>query len=50
MMKKKPLLFIDYIRGFLKAKAAAKPLLVNKEEAEFIRKYRWQKMKSKIAG
>lgn len=50
MMKKKPLLFIDYIRGFIKAKTAAKPLLVNKEEAKFIRKYRWQKMKAKISG
>lgn len=48
MMKKKPLLFVDYIRGFWKAKLAKKPLLVTQEQAQFIRKYRLQKMKSKL--
>ncbi|MDD2820859.1 MAG: glycosyltransferase family 2 protein [Flavobacterium sp.] len=48
MMKKKPLLFLDYIQGFWKAKAAKTPLLVTKEQAQFIRKYRLQKMKAKI--
>lgn len=48
MMKKKPLLFLDYIQGFWKAKSAKKPLLVTKEQAEFIRNYRWKKMKEKI--
>jgi glycosyltransferase involved in cell wall biosynthesis len=48
MMKKKPLLFLDYIKGFWKAKSAKKPLLVTDEQAKFIRKYRLQKMKSKI--
>ena len=48
MMKKKPLLFIDYLRGFLKAKADKKPLLVTNEQAKFIRKYRIDKMKSKL--
>lgn len=48
MMKKKPLLFLDYIQGFWKAKLANKPLLVNAEQAKFIRNYRWAKMKSKI--
>ncbi|HFG0576391.1 glycosyltransferase family 2 protein [Flavobacterium psychrophilum] len=48
MMKKKPLLFLDYIKGFWKAKLAKKPLLVSQEQAKYIRKYRWQKMKSKI--
>lgn len=48
MLKKKPLLFIDYIRGFLKANTLAKPLLVTKEEAKFIRNYRWKKMKEKL--
>nr|WP_315175868.1 glycosyltransferase [uncultured Flavobacterium sp.] len=48
MMKKKPLLFLDYIKGFWKAKAAKTPLLVTKEQAQFIRKYRLQKMKAKI--
>ncbi|MDI5899101.1 glycosyltransferase family 2 protein [Flavobacterium yafengii] len=48
MMKKRPLLFLDYIKGFWKAKAAKTPLLVNAEQAKFIRKYRLKKMKEKI--
>ena len=46
--KKKPLLFLDYINGFWKAKSAKKPLLVNHEQAQFIRSYRWKKMKEKL--
>jgi len=48
MMKKKPLLFLDYIKGFWKAKSAKKPLLVTEEQAKFIRNYRLQKMKKKL--
>ena len=48
MMKKKPLLFLDYIQGFWKAKSANKPMLVNPEQAKFIRKYRLKKMKEKL--
>lgn len=48
LMKKKPLLFLDYIKGFWKAKAAKTPLLVTAEQAKFIRKYRLKKMKEKI--
>jgi glycosyltransferase involved in cell wall biosynthesis len=48
MMKKKPLLFLDYIKGFVKAKSAKTPLLVTPEQAKFIRKYRLQKMKEKL--
>ena len=48
MLKKKPLLFFDYIKGFLKAKSAKKPLLVTQELAKFIRNYRLQKMKEKL--
>lgn len=47
-LKKKPLLFIDYIKGFYKAKNSNKPLLVTPEQARFIRRYRLQKMKSKL--
>ncbi|MFN7098954.1 MAG: glycosyltransferase [Flavobacterium sp.] len=50
VMKKKPLLFLDYLKGFWKAKAAQKPLLVTKEQAQFIQKYRMQKMKDKLFG
>lgn len=48
MRKGKPLLFIDYIKGFWKAKSEKKPMLVNAEQAQFIRKYRLQKMREKL--
>lgn len=48
MLKKRPLLFFDYIKGFWKAKMEKTPLLVTDEQAKFIRKYRLQKMKEKI--
>ncbi len=47
-LKGKPLLFLDYIQGFLRAKFNQKPLLVTKEQAKFIRNYRLKKMKDKI--
>lgn len=47
-MKKKPLLFFDYIQGFLKAKSDKKPLMVTPEQAKFIRNYRLKKMKEKL--
>lgn len=46
--KKKPFLFLDYIAGFLKAKNENKTLLVNEQQAKFIRNYRWKKMKQKL--
>lgn len=49
-MKKKPLLFLDYMMGFFKAQFAGKPMLVTGEQATFIRKYRWGKMKGKLFG
>jgi glycosyltransferase involved in cell wall biosynthesis len=48
LRKGKPLLFIDYIKGFWKAKKDKKPLLVTHEQAKFIRQYRWEKMKTKL--
>ncbi|RTY84288.1 glycosyltransferase family 2 protein [Flavobacterium sp. LS1P28] len=48
IMKKKPLLFVDYISGYWKAKAAKTPLLVTEEQAKFIRKYRLKKMQEKL--
>ena len=47
-LKGKPLLFLDYIQGFLRAKFNNKPLLVTNEQAKFIRNYRLKKMKDKI--
>jgi glycosyltransferase involved in cell wall biosynthesis len=48
LRKGKPFLFLDYLIGFWKAKLANKPLLVTAEQAQFIRKYRLQKMKNKL--
>ncbi|MCD0473559.1 glycosyltransferase family 2 protein [Flavobacterium sp. EDS] len=48
MMKKRPFLFFDYIKGFLKAKKAKTPLLVTDAQAKFIRNYRLKKMKEKL--
>lgn len=48
MRKGKPLLFLDYIKGFWKAKKENKTMLVTAEQAKFVRKYRWQKMKEKL--
>ncbi|MHC5308933.1 glycosyltransferase family 2 protein [Myroides sp. LJL116] len=46
--KKKPLLFIDYIKGYFQAKNQNQAFLVDKNQGEFIRKYRWTKIKQKI--
>jgi glycosyltransferase involved in cell wall biosynthesis len=48
MRKKKPFLFIDYIKGFLQAKSNGRSLLVTNDQAKFIRSYRWKKMKEKL--
>ena len=48
MRKGKPLLFLDYLNGFWKAKSAKKELLVTKEQAQFIRNYRWKKIREKL--
>ncbi len=50
MMKKKPVLFFDYIRGFFRGKSTGKQMLVNEEQVKFIRRYRWKKIKDKIFG
>ena len=48
LRKGKPLLFVDYIKGFWKGKREGKTMLVTSEQAKFIRKYRLQKMKQKL--
>ncbi|ESU23634.1 glycosyl transferase [Flavobacterium saliperosum S13] len=48
LRKGKPLLFLDYIKGFWKAKSENKTMLVTPEQAKFIRSYRWKKMKEKL--
>ncbi|MBY8962851.1 glycosyltransferase family 2 protein [Flavobacterium sp. D11R37] len=48
MRKKKPLLFLDYINGYLKASREHKPMLVTPQQAAFIKQYRWKKIKQKL--
>ena len=48
MKKKQPKLFLDYIKGYQMAKANETEMLVNKLEADFIRKLRWKKMRNKL--
>ncbi|WKW46367.1 glycosyltransferase family 2 protein [Myroides sp. JBRI-B21084] len=48
LRKQKPLLFIDYLVGYFKAKQSKTTLLVTPEQAQFIRKYRWKKIKEKL--
>ena len=47
-LKRKPLLLFDYIKGYWLAKTANKTMLVTNEQARFIKKYRFQKMLSKL--
>src|SRR5690606_1234671 len=44
MKKGNPGLFIDYINGYFKAKKENKAMLVTKEQAKFVRQYRWKKI------
>lgn len=48
LRKRKPFLFLDYLKGFWKAKSEKKPFLVTTEQAKFIRSYRLKKMKEKL--
>ncbi|MBD3583685.1 glycosyltransferase family 2 protein [Flavobacterium selenitireducens] len=48
MRKKKPLLFLDYVNGFLKARSERKTMLVTPEQGRFVRAYRWKKIKEKL--
>jgi len=48
LLKKKPTLFFDYVKGYLKAKRNHHPFLVSKEEGKFIRNLRWKKIKKKL--
>ncbi|WP_417358196.1 glycosyltransferase family 2 protein [Flavobacterium sp.] len=48
MKKGNPGLFIDYINGYFKAKKENKTMLVTKEQAKFVRQYRWKKIKQKL--
>ena len=48
LLKRKPLFFLDYIKGYFQAKKANLPFLVSEKEGKFIRKLRWKKIKEKL--
>ena len=48
LKKKKPLLVMDYISGYFKARGQKMPFLVTKKEGAFIRKLRYKKMFKKL--
>ena len=48
MLKKKPSLLFLYLKGYFRAVKHRLPLLVSSEQARFVQKYRWKKIKEKI--
>lgn len=48
LLKKRPLLIIDYLKGYFKAAKNNTIKLVNKQEGEFIRSLRWKGIKKKF--
>ena len=46
--KRKLMLFADYINGFYRAKKAKIKPLVTDDQARFIRKYRWKRIRKKL--
>ncbi len=46
--KGKPMVFIDNLRGFLKARMEKQSFLVSREQGRFIRKLRWQNIRQKL--
>jgi glycosyltransferase involved in cell wall biosynthesis len=48
LMNKRPKVVLDNLSGYFKAKNDHVPLIVSKEEAEFIRAYRWKNIKGQL--
>lgn len=48
LLKKRPLLIVDYLKGYFKAAKNNTVKLVNKQEGEFIRSLRWKGVKKKF--
>ena len=49
MRKRQPSLAVDYLAGFFKARQNAVPMLVNQDQARWIRQYRWKKIRAKFS-
>jgi glycosyltransferase involved in cell wall biosynthesis len=48
LLKKKPSLMFLYVKGYFGAIQNQIPMLVSPEQAQFVQKYRWKKIKEKI--
>ena len=48
ILKKQPLLLVDYLSGYLKACKIKTPKLVNKQEGAFIKSLRWKGIRKKF--
>ncbi|MFD0964749.1 glycosyltransferase family 2 protein [Pseudofulvibacter geojedonensis] len=48
LLKKKPFLFFDYLKGFFKAEKSRTEKLVSQQEERFIRRLRWRGIKHKL--
>lgn len=48
LKSKNPKVLLDNLQGFFKAKSDQIPLLVNKEQARFIRNYRWKNIRAQL--
>lgn len=47
-LKKQPILFFDYLKGFFKAKSNRVEKLISKKEERYIRRLRWKGIKRKL--
>jgi len=47
-LKKQPLLFFDYLKGFFKAKSNRVEKLISKKEERYVRRLRWKGIKRKL--
>ena len=46
--KKKPALFFDYMKGYFRAGKAQRPFLVDEDQGQFIRAFRWKNIRKKV--
>lgn len=48
LRKKQPLLLLDYLKGYWESANAQENQLVTEDQAAFMRRYRWRKIRSKL--
>ncbi len=50
ILRKRPGLFFDYLKGYYSAKEKNKAFLVSEDQGKFIRNLRWRKIKNKLSS